>query len=480
MITPYNRISTKTAVPHLITDLQYVLQRSMVNLFITTPTCFIDKKLKTTMDFNNNCLFNAVQIYYPKQSFMDIELSYKKKDFDDMDAGIYNFNNKTNKFDARDNTQQNLDKILLSNYLMTSATAAANAHPGIPKIVIQYSCRVANNELKPYFVELSYRYHKIHNIFVDSSGKCLLKPNALTDSANTCENYYTFFSKIANTIPGENAKPNNVYSAIKPYLFMNNKLSPIRGTRSLKSKNLDYVTTHAYDDNIDTIFNGYMINYSFDNIISLLSNITVDYGVKVLNMIDKIITNPRLNTLFPNSKLFIALAIIYETIKKYAKLNKLKTLNNFMSTKFNMLVNKVEFDNIYRNQVIFDKTVELITNLVNLCLHKLTIPDINYAIYIRYILGHIVTNFDIFIEYSKINTIELIKNALLSSNSPVYTYDKLLLPHNIQLLINLSYSNYYTFNIDLLTILYNIYTLPEHAGNSLNIKINQVTVYIEF
>lgn len=476
MITPYNRISTKTAVPHLITDLQYVLQGSMVNLFITTPTCFIDKKLKTTMDFNNKCLFNAVQIYYPNQSFMDIELSYNKKDFDDMAAGIYNFNNKTNKFDARNKTQDNLDKILLSDYLITSS-AAANARHDIPKIVVQYSCRVANNELKPYFVELSYRYNKIHNVFVDSSGKCLLKPNTLTDSANTCDNYNTFFSKLANTIPGENAKPNNVYRAIKPYLFMNNKLSPIRGTRSQKSKNYDYIITHAYDDKIDAIFNDYMRNYSFNNIISLLSYITVDYGVKVLSMIDKIIINSRLNKLFPNSKLFIALAMIYELIDKHAKLNKLITLNKFMSTEFTMLLTKVEFDNIQSNQVIFNKTVELITNLINLCLYKLKLPDINYAMYIKYILGHIVTNFDMYIDYLKINPIELIQNALLSSNSPVYTNDKLLLPHNIQLLINVSYSDYYTHHIDLLTTLYNKYMQPENAGNSLNIKIKQVNDY---
>lgn len=117
-------------------------------------------------------------------------------------------------------------------------------NPDVPEILIQHSCRHANDKLHNYAIEQQYRFNKIHDIIVGSNSQCMRinMPEFFKKEGLTCKTNYTLMYMKYDGI-NKTRKP---IPEINNNLFYNSALSPIRGKQETVGALIEKIARSYY------------------------------------------------------------------------------------------------------------------------------------------------------------------------------------------------------------------------------------------
>jgi len=438
IITPFNRLGYTPNKEYLLSALSWMLLSENIHNFIINPVCFIDKLIAIPEDAKSpNCILNGIQIYYPGQTYFDIMLSQSEIDIKKNLTGLYNYeniipvNNATtkNKF-----IQSETDDSFKIPYTKTLSEVLQNMHttqPAIPEILIQHSCRLANNRLHNYAIEQQYRFSKIHNIVVGSSGQCMQHetPKLFYTAGLSCKTNYTqMFMKYI----GHNSTPPKLKTPEinNNDLFYNTALSPIRRKQDTIGSLIENIAKSPYNpDLINELIHKYSDpenSITIINIAKIFIMPILDYEAKLIGITNALIETKPTPEDMPkyvkdciNASIFMNL--IYNIMNKKSiqvvVLQNIETiLNNYIDIYFTedsqslfIRDSTAEYISIYIN---FTEIIHLIINFIL----DFIVDDIHSDIIsntvkknnppaLKKILFIISKKFNYFINYDKINHI---------------------------------------------------------------------------
>jgi hypothetical protein len=254
IITPFNRYGYVANLTYLHELLTWMLSRENLYNFIKSPACFINSLLSlpgaASEPATRECIINGIQIFYEGQPYFDIRLGQDINDVTNLGSGYYTFDNEL------DDSEPNKFKkhgTLLTEKVSTTLSHLLNdlsvERPHVPEIIIQHSCRFANDKLPSNIVELIYRYNKIHNIITDTVGECMItqQPPKFTTKFKCGTNYAQYYYKPTKAAANNNKTKKLPISLMNNSMFNNSKLTPIRLKNDTIGGLLEKVSINPYD-----------------------------------------------------------------------------------------------------------------------------------------------------------------------------------------------------------------------------------------
>ena len=456
IITPFNRLGYTPNKEYLLSALSWMLLPDNIPNFIINPVCFIDKLIATPANADSsNCILNGIQIYYPGQTYFDIKLSQSEIDIAKKLTGLYNYNNEikeSNEIDKNKFTQSETDVSFTAPYTMTLSEVLKNmsaTNADVPEILIQHSCRYANDKLHNYAIEQQYRFSKIHNIIVGSSSQCMQHemPKPFYTEGLTCKTNYTQMYMKYSGINSIKSKIPNINSD----LFYNTTLSPIRRKQDTIGSLIENISKSHYNPElINELIHKYSDpknSITIINIAKIFNMPILDYEAKLIGITNELIETkptpkdmPKYATDCINASIFMDL--IYNIINKKSiqviVLQNIKTiLNNYIDIYFTkdsqdlfISDSTPEYMPIYSN---FTEIIHLILNFIL----NFVVDDIHSDIIsntvkknnppvLKNILYIIVAKFRSFIDYDRIKHSYYLIEHVINSDLAVDNISELI------------------------------------------------------
>ncbi len=323
ILTPVNWKIYSIITEYVFHVVKSILSDEHVKRFIDNYMCYINTILSGKNE-TPDCLLNGMQVYYGGQYYLDIELAASEEDLNTYGKfDTYTFEPKTNTL-----KEHNLK-------IVETSIHEKIQDDNIPEIIFVSSCRMAESKyVDNLFVELIYRYAKIHDIITDSVSEC--PETEIEKSVIKIDKSVPYCAQSDYTeyfLQGSASKTHN--NPKYKDLLLNGHLSGIRNKRQLELGQLvDYITKKPYDDKTPEYINK-LFRVNKAKMSKIIYDIRVDFQLKFIKIFEVLNSQKFLGSASINT-LIIILNMLYayldkafrseETISKSAITNLYKLL----------------------------------------------------------------------------------------------------------------------------------------------------------